>query len=315
MTAALREQAGRPHVLLRRRPEARACVHRGAGGVPGAGAGRAVAERRHAAGAGLRWSHGGAVAAAVGKVFFTLGGSDYVCSGVLVGGAHPDVVLTAAHCVTGGTASRGAQSGGRAAGRSGRPTGCSCPATATGGRRTASTPHAGSSSHPTGPERPTAASGTTSPSSRSPRLSRTPGPDGRARAPRERATPHGLPVAFASSQDAAPAARAYVFGYPALAPYSGLYPDYCAGARRRRRRQPADGVRHDRGRQRRSVARRVPPAVRHRHRRRGQHLQALRRPAAALRHGARPRGARTVPPRARRGISPLPSAGGVSPGR
>ncbi len=52
------------------------------------------------AGAGLRWTHGGAVAAAVGKVFFTLGGEDYVCSGTLVGGKHPDVVLTAAHCVS-----------------------------------------------------------------------------------------------------------------------------------------------------------------------------------------------------------------------
>jgi hypothetical protein len=29
-------------------------------------------------GAGLHWTHGGAVGAAVGKVFFTLGGEDYV---------------------------------------------------------------------------------------------------------------------------------------------------------------------------------------------------------------------------------------------
>jgi hypothetical protein len=53
-------------------------------------------------GYGLRWTHGGAVTAAVGKIFFTLGDEDYVCSGTLVGGQHPDVVLTAAHCVTGG---------------------------------------------------------------------------------------------------------------------------------------------------------------------------------------------------------------------
>src|ERR1700722_12247021 len=72
-------------------------------------------------GAGLRWTHGGAVSAAVGRVFFTLGGAGYACSGALIdsadsgsadsgsadsgsadsGSADPDVVLTAAHCVTG----------------------------------------------------------------------------------------------------------------------------------------------------------------------------------------------------------------------
>jgi hypothetical protein len=41
--------------------------------------------------------------------------------------------------------------------------------------------------------------------------------------------PPSLPIAFTGSQDAAPAGRAYVFGYPSLAPYTGLYPDYCAG--------------------------------------------------------------------------------------
>jgi hypothetical protein len=41
--------------------------------------------------------------------------------------------------------------------------------------------------------------------------------------------PPGLPVGFASRQDANPARRGYVFGYPSLAPYSGLYPNYCAG--------------------------------------------------------------------------------------
>ena len=54
-------------------------------------------------GAGLRWTHGGMVAAAVGRIFFTLGGADYVCSGALVGRRRdPDVVLTAAHCVSDG---------------------------------------------------------------------------------------------------------------------------------------------------------------------------------------------------------------------
>jgi hypothetical protein len=49
----------------------------------------------------------------------------------------------------------------------------------------------------------------------------------KARRPR---APAGLPVTFAASQTAPLEARAYVFGYPALRPYTGLYPNYCAGA-------------------------------------------------------------------------------------
>ncbi len=41
--------------------------------------------------------------------------------------------------------------------------------------------------------------------------------------------PAGLPVRFAASQTAPQQVPAYVFGYPALAPYTGLYSDYCAG--------------------------------------------------------------------------------------
>src|SRR6202000_1174704 len=59
-------------------------------------------------GSGLRWTHGGAVADAVGKIFFTLDNEDYVCSGTLVGGANPDVVLTAAHCGSGAPEKNGA---------------------------------------------------------------------------------------------------------------------------------------------------------------------------------------------------------------
>ena len=126
MTAALRKQAGsvsqagpaKPRVLMRRLEHRLVHQERAAAPAPPWLTG-------DTAGRGLRWMHGGAVAAAVGKVFFTLGGADYVCSGTLVGGAHPDVVLTAAHCVTGGPRA--------AARRSGPPTGCSCPATATGG--------------------------------------------------------------------------------------------------------------------------------------------------------------------------------------
>ena len=41
--------------------------------------------------------------------------------------------------------------------------------------------------------------------------------------------PSGLPVGFAGAQDAVPSRTAYVFGYPAQPPYSGLYLSYCAG--------------------------------------------------------------------------------------
>ena len=54
------------------------------------------------AGRGLRLMHSGAVAAAVGKIFFTLGATDYTCSGTLVRSERGYVVLTAAHCVTNG---------------------------------------------------------------------------------------------------------------------------------------------------------------------------------------------------------------------
>ncbi len=41
--------------------------------------------------------------------------------------------------------------------------------------------------------------------------------------------PAGLPVTFAASQAAAVLPHVYVLGYPALAPYSGQYANYCAG--------------------------------------------------------------------------------------
>jgi V8-like Glu-specific endopeptidase len=41
----------------------------------------------------------GAVVKTTGKVFFTLGGSDYVCSGSAVTSTNKDTVLTAGHCV------------------------------------------------------------------------------------------------------------------------------------------------------------------------------------------------------------------------
>lgn len=52
---------------------------------------------------GVPWRGGGAVAQTTGRVFFTLDSTDYSCSASTVGGSNPDVVVTAAHCVTDGT--------------------------------------------------------------------------------------------------------------------------------------------------------------------------------------------------------------------
>lgn len=51
---------------------------------------------------GLAWGGGGLVARTSGRVFFTLDGVDYACSGSTVGGSNPNVVVTAAHCVSDG---------------------------------------------------------------------------------------------------------------------------------------------------------------------------------------------------------------------
>ncbi len=51
---------------------------------------------------GGRWTGGGAVLRTAGRVFFTLDGTDYSCSGSTVASANADVVMTAAHCVSDG---------------------------------------------------------------------------------------------------------------------------------------------------------------------------------------------------------------------
>jgi V8-like Glu-specific endopeptidase len=48
---------------------------------------------------GAPWTAGGAVARTTGKVFFTLGADDYVCSGSAVDSPDRSTVLTAGHCV------------------------------------------------------------------------------------------------------------------------------------------------------------------------------------------------------------------------
>ncbi len=172
------------------------------------------------AGAGLRWTHGGAVAAAVGKVFFTLGGEDYVCSGTLVGGKHPDVVLTAAHCVTGGPGKGGATQW--------ATNWMFVPGFADGllpyGEYTArrffvskdwTGPQGGREQYDAAFVRVATA---TVHGVSGPWVTGTAQP------------PPGLPVKFAGRQDAAPLSRTYVFGYPAELPYSGLDLNYCAGS-------------------------------------------------------------------------------------
>jgi V8-like Glu-specific endopeptidase len=161
------------------------------------------------AGRGLRLTHRGAVAAAVGKIFFTLGDTNYTCSGTLVRSKRALVVLTAAHCVTNGRGqwavnwtfvpgyAGGAEPYGQYAAR----------------RFFVSPRWHG----PARTERYDVAFV---------RVSPVP-PDG-SRSRRKKA-PAGLPIRFAASQTATPTAGAYVFGYPALPPYSGQYPNYCAG--------------------------------------------------------------------------------------
>ncbi|WP_371780132.1 trypsin-like serine peptidase [Streptosporangium subroseum] len=52
---------------------------------------------------GARWNAGGSVARTTGRVFLTLGGTDFVCSASSVKGANRDLVVTAGHCVKDGT--------------------------------------------------------------------------------------------------------------------------------------------------------------------------------------------------------------------
>jgi V8-like Glu-specific endopeptidase len=178
-------------------------------------------------GAGLRWTHGGAVAAAVGRVFFTLGGADYVCSGALVDSADPDsadadsagpgVVLTAAHCVSG------------VPGR-GRATQWATNWVFVPGFADGRLPYGEYTAHrflvapgwtaPGGGEQDDVAFVQVTPVTRD---------GGAGAAKRQGRWPHGLPVEFARSQDVTALTRSYVFGYPAEPPYAGLYAAYCAG--------------------------------------------------------------------------------------
>ena len=163
------------------------------------------------AGHGLRLVHGGPAAAAVGKVFFTLESKDFVCSGALVRSKHAYVVLTAAHCVRNGrgqwatnwTFVPGYNDGADPYGQY------------TARRFFVSPRWTGPD---TGTERYDVAF-----------VQVTPVKLDGARSLRGARAPAGLPISFDASQTVAAPSRAYVLGYPALAPYSGLYANYCAG--------------------------------------------------------------------------------------
>lgn len=178
-------------------------------------------------GRGLRWVHGGTVEQATGKVFFTLNGTDYACSGTVIRSPDADVVLTAAHCVGDGggdwatnwTFVPGYRDG----------TG---PYGAFTARRFFVSPQwedAGGGS--AGAEGYDFAFVTVNPPVATDGDGDAPGNGGAAGVPGMGGPPGGLlppglPVAFGGLPRAA---TAYVFGYPAEPPFSGLYSDYCAG--------------------------------------------------------------------------------------
>ena len=162
------------------------------------------------AGRGLRLVHRGPVAAAVGKVFFTLGSKDFVCSGALVRSKRAYVVLTAAHCVSNGrgqwatdwTFVPGYNDGAAPYGQY------------TARRFFVSPRWTGPG---TGSERYDVAF-----------VRVTPMPTYGSRS-RGSGGPARLPIRFARTQTVTASSPAYVFGYPALPPYTGLYANYCAG--------------------------------------------------------------------------------------
>lgn len=214
MAAALRAAGGRAAGKPSPSPRVRQLVRK-------APAARRPPLAGSTSGRGLRWARGGATAAAVGKVFFTLDAEDYVCSGALVGGGHPDVVLTAAHCVTSGPAPAGR---GSPATRPGGPVRWAANWIFVPGFRDGRMPYGEYTAR-----RFLALPGWTGPDGGSEQediafvLVTRYGTAGPAK------PPPGLAVGFAPRQDAAPSRPAYVLGYPAQAPYDGRYLDYCAG--------------------------------------------------------------------------------------
>lgn len=87
----------RPRALSRRAASGTGLTAGAPVTVPG---GRPVPQSaRHGVGTpGAPWTSHGAVRATTGKVFFTIGGADYVCSAGTVSSNNHDLVVTAGHC-------------------------------------------------------------------------------------------------------------------------------------------------------------------------------------------------------------------------
>ena len=71
-------------------------------GVAAGPATAAKGKKPQARAGGSTWTGGGLVAKTTGKVFFTLDGTDYVCSGSATASTNKDLVTTAGHCVNEG---------------------------------------------------------------------------------------------------------------------------------------------------------------------------------------------------------------------
>ncbi|MGH3165556.1 MAG: trypsin-like serine peptidase, partial [Trebonia sp.] len=194
-------------------------------------------------GRGLRWIHGGAVERTTGKVFFTLDGTDYVCSGTAIRSPRADVVLTAAHCVGGNdgdwaanwTFVPGYQDGSQPYGAFTARRFFVSPHWAGAARDTPEaeeydiafvTVNPASSSDPAVPSDAATASAPAVPSGPADQSAGA-GPSGGAGDPPDARLPAGQPIAFTSAPTAN--TRAYVFGYPAEPPFTGMYSNYCAG--------------------------------------------------------------------------------------
>jgi V8-like Glu-specific endopeptidase len=77
--------------------------HRSTGPARRATAATSTAPRPSASSRGAAWPAAGRVRTTTGKVFFTMGGRDYLCSASTVASANRDTVVTAGHCVKDGT--------------------------------------------------------------------------------------------------------------------------------------------------------------------------------------------------------------------
>ncbi len=152
---------------------------------------------------GVAWDQGGLVARTTGRVFFTLDGVDYSCSASTVGGASPDLVVTAGHCVSdgaGGWAVNWAFIPGYHAGQAPYGTFAAKTFFVSGGWASGANPDDDIAFVAVQPARVGSAVRTVS------------------------SVVGSQPIAFGSR-----GASAWVFGYPAQAPYTGDQLDYCSG--------------------------------------------------------------------------------------